>query len=70
MGKEDSPLLIVAAGDGSVGLKLIPATGAAAQDRARWRWQNLTRARLGRRSGGLNLAGILPMGAAHDGELT
>jgi hypothetical protein len=47
-----------------------PPTGVAAQDRAWRRWRDLTRARLGRRSGGLNLEGIFPMGAAHDGELT
>jgi hypothetical protein len=65
-----SPLLIVATGDGSVGSELIPPTGAATQDRA-WRcWRDLTVARLGQCFGGLNLVGILPMRAAHDGELT
>jgi hypothetical protein len=50
-------------------LRSHPPTGVAAQDRARRHWCDLTKARLGQRSGGLNLAGILPIGAAHDGEL-
>jgi hypothetical protein len=65
-----SPLLIVAAGGGSVGLELTPHTGAVTKDRARRCWRDLTGVRLGRRSGGLNLVGTFPMGAAHDGELT
>jgi hypothetical protein len=43
---------------------------AAVKNRARRRRRDLTEARLGRGSGGLNLVRIFPTGAAHDGELT